>query len=111
MALETGCLDEPPGAVVRRILEDAAEAANPIRLRRLALRLDRVGTLPNPIRIIGMDAEAHTHDHVAAELVLETRVAVAEVAGGGGEGERLPPPGPRRAGGHPRPPPPPHIAA
>ena len=59
------------------------------RLRRLALRLDRVGTLPNPIRVIGMDAESHTHDHVGAELVLETRVAVPEVAGGGGERDRL----------------------
>src|ERR1700722_14237169 len=88
-ALEPGRLDEPAGPVAGRVLEDAAEAANPVRLRGLALRLDRIGALTNAIRIIGVHAEPRTHDHIAGQLVLETRMAVAEVAFSGGERERL----------------------
>ena len=50
-------LDEPTGLVSGGILEDAAEAANPVRLRGLALRLYRVGAFANPVGVIGVDAD------------------------------------------------------
>src|SRR5450631_630544 len=79
-ALEARCLDKPARLVVGRILEDAAEAANPVRLRRLAFRLDRVRAFANLLGVVGVNADARADDHVGAEVVLESRVAIAEAA-------------------------------
>src|SRR5579862_3365766 len=79
-ALEPRGLDEASCLVARRVFEDAAEAADAIWLRCLALRLDRVGALTDGRRFIGMHAQPRAHDHAAAKVVLETGMAIAEVA-------------------------------
>ena len=79
-----------PGLVARGILEDTAETPDPIRLRSLALGLDRIGSLANERRRIGMHTQTSTDHHVIAQVVLESRVAVAEPALGDLQRHRLP---------------------
>src|ERR1017187_5406205 len=86
MAGKAGGLDQPSGEVAGRILEGAAKAAHSIRLGALALRLDRVGTCTDAGDVVGRYGEAATNDDVSGEVVLETRIAVAE----GGVGARNP---------------------
>src|ERR1700730_15638695 len=83
-------LDEPAGLIAGGILEDAAEAANPVWLRRFSFRLYRVGAAGNLAGVVRVYAKSRAHNCVGAEVVLETRVAVAEVARIRGEGDRRP---------------------
>ncbi len=87
-ALEPGRLHEPSRLVVRGVLEDAAQASDSVRLRGLALGLDRVGAGANRRCFLAMDAQPGAHDDVVAEVVLETRVAIRETALRGAERQR-----------------------
>src|SRR5580700_2064143 len=77
--LESGGFDEPSSPVTGRILEDASETADPVWLRRFALRLYRIGAFANAARVVGVHAQTRADDHIAGKTILEAGVAVAEV--------------------------------
>jgi hypothetical protein len=81
VAFQTRRLDEPAGVIAGRIGEDAAQAANSIGLGCLALSLDRIGSLPGLLLVVGPDGEVGPGDHVIGERTgLERRRPVCEFA-------------------------------